>query len=95
MSNLRLFDRRNHFNIMAAILSLCRRKLIQKTRIMYLCNLSYDQLQRYIELLTRLGLLEVIVESDKEYYRTTERGKEFLDVFQKLETFLSEDLNRI
>ena len=85
--NVKVFDRRNRFKIMAEILTLCRRKLIQKTRIMYLCNLSYDQLQRYIEFLTRMGLLEVVTKSGREYYQTTERGIEFLEIFSKLEEF--------
>ena len=85
--NVKVFDRRNRFKIMAEILTLCRGKLIQKTRIMYLCNLSYEQLQRYIEFLTHMGLLEVVTKSGRKYYQTTKRGVEFLEVFSKLEEF--------
>ena len=89
---MRSFGRRSRLNIMASILSLCSKKITQKTHIMYFCNLSYDQLQRYLEFLIRMGLLEVVKNEDmKECYKTTESGKEFLGLFNKLKDFLSED----
>ncbi|MCD6504497.1 hypothetical protein J7K52_03885 [Candidatus Bathyarchaeota archaeon] len=91
-SDVKTFDRRNRFKIMAEILTLCRRNLIQKTRIMYLCNLSYDQLQRYIDFLTHMGLLEAVTKSGRKYYQTTKRGIEFLEIFSKLEKFFLKNM---
>jgi len=52
---------------------------------MYRCNMSSEQLQKYLEYLTRMGLLEVVWEHDKEYYQATETGREFVKTFLKLE----------
>lgn len=79
------FARRSRFEIIASILLLCSEEPTQKTHIMYRCNLSSEQLQKYLEHLTRMGLLEVVLEREKELYRTTEAGREFVTGFQKLE----------
>jgi len=78
------FARRSRFEIIAAILSLCSGGPTQKTHIMYRCNLSSEQLQKYLEYLTRMGFLEVVWEYDKQCYRATEAGREFVVGFHKL-----------
>ena len=56
----------------------------RKTRIMYLGNLSFDLLQKYLENLVELGLVEVRNGSDKTYV-ATERGLQFLEEFRELQ----------
>jgi predicted transcriptional regulator len=56
----------------------------QKTRIMYLGNLSFDLLQKYLYSLVQLGLLETR-SSDWKTYLATEKGRKFLDDFQELQ----------
>ncbi len=56
----------------------------RKTRIMYLGNLSFDLLQKYLENLVELGLVEVKNGSDKTYV-STERGRQFLEDFRELQ----------
>jgi len=80
--------RRSRFEIIASILSLCSGGPTQKTQIMYRCNLSYEQLQKYLEYLTRAGFLEVVWEHDKDFYRATEAGREFMRGFQALESLV-------
>jgi predicted transcriptional regulator len=56
----------------------------RKTRIMYLGNLSFDLLQKYLEMLVNLGLLEI--RNGKEtIYVATEKGRQFLADFDELQ----------
>ena len=54
-----------------------------KTRIMYQANLSSALFRRYLEYLTRSGLIDVR-EGRKRSFVTTEKGRRFLEEFQEL-----------
>jgi len=56
----------------------------RKTRIMYLGNLSFDLLQKYVDLLVSMNLLEAKNGPDRTYY-ATEKGRQFLDDFNELQ----------
>ena len=56
----------------------------RKTRIMYLGNLSFDLLQKYLDMLVNLGLLEVRNGKDR-VYAATEKGRMFLEDFNELQ----------
>jgi predicted transcriptional regulator len=58
----------------------------RKTRIMYQANLSFDLLQKYLELLVNQELLEVRNGPEKSYI-TTETGKQFLEDYHELEKY--------
>lgn len=51
----------------------------RKTRIMYQANLSFTQLKKYLELLVNKGLLE----QEKNIFKTTDKGKAFIESFKK------------
>jgi len=85
------FVRRSHMEIMATILLLCRNGPIQKTPIMYRCNLSFKQLQKYLKFLIRTGFLEVKNVNGKDFYQTTEKGQNFLKEFQNVKHLLNID----
>lgn len=53
-----------------------------KTRIMYKAFLSYAQLKEYLEMLTVNGLLEY--QQSEEIYRTTMKGRKFLDLYSNI-----------
>lgn len=55
-----------------------------KTETMNRCNLSSLQVQRYIRILTDKGLLLIEKNGGKQIFKTTERGKRWLEQFQKL-----------
>lgn len=80
---------RSELKILADVL-----KVIQKywqigpTKILYKANLSHDRLNKYLEKLISLGLIEEIEIGPKSYI-LTERGTEFLREFQKFEKFAS------
>lgn len=54
---------------------------------MYKANLSYDQLKSYLAYLSEKGW---ILKEEGEW-RATERGREFLSIFNKLREFLEDD----
>jgi len=56
----------------------------RKTRIMYLGNLSFDLLQKYLDKLVNLGLLETRT-GDEKTYVATEKGRRFLEDFHELQ----------
>lgn len=56
----------------------------RKTRIMYLGNLSWEVLQKYLDMLVNLGLIEFRNAYDKSYI-ATEKGRQFLEDFRELE----------
>jgi len=58
----------------------------RKTRIMYLGNLSFDLVQKYLKQLERLDLVEVKTAAGGEkIYNITTKGQEFLTDFYELQ----------
>jgi predicted transcriptional regulator len=57
----------------------------KKTKIMYKANLTTRSLHKYLESLVRLGLLE-----KTESYRTTEKGRTYLELFRCMENLAGE-----
>ena len=76
---------RNKIQITADILELAKQGS-RKTRIMYLGNLSFDLVQKYLKQLEELGLVEVKgVGKGERIYNITPRGTEFLSDFHELQ----------
>lgn len=88
------FVKRGRLEIIYEILSVSR-KPTQKTRILYGCNLSYDQLQKYLGYLSSHGLLSSTNNKGKERFQTTEKGTEFIKGFERLDRFLQEERNSV
>ncbi|UCH70470.1 MAG: hypothetical protein JSV29_00330 [Candidatus Bathyarchaeota archaeon] len=65
----------------------------KKTHIMYGCNLSFGQLQTYLDLLVDKGLLKTISARGRVgnpgFFRTTARGQSFLQVYQNIRGLLT------
>jgi len=78
-----LFSRRGRFEIIHDILTLCL-KPVQKTYIMYQANLSYTQLQKYLEYLVQIQLLEVRNVEEDTLYAVTEKGLNLIENYKKL-----------
>ncbi len=75
---------------MADILSLSTSG-IRKTHIMYRANLSYEQILYYLNELLNKALLVQDVAGTHITYRTTEKGREFLNCFSRLCELARED----
>lgn len=69
---------RRRFEIIADILRVAGQGS-KKTRIMYLANLSYLLLRKYLDDTVRLGFLK----SDGNLYEITDQGQVFLDHFMR------------
>ena len=72
--------RRDKLAILSAIL-LHADKGVYKTELMYRVGLSSAQVGKYIRMLVRPELLEVSKDSKKTVYKTTKKGKRYVDVF--------------
>ncbi len=76
MSNPIIGSRRSAVEIVYDILSACDNGGINKTAVMYRCNLSYDQLRRYLIMLCGEGL---IVETGDRLFQVTPTGQKTLE----------------
>jgi len=76
-------NRRDKFVIISAMLSYAA-KGVGKTELMYKVGLSSAQLDKYIPELVRSELLEVSNHTKRALYKTTDKGRSFLDIFDTL-----------
>lgn len=75
MQNQMKSRRRSSIDIVHDILKLCDGGGIKKTAIMYGGNMSYDQLRRYLSVLTRQ---KVVARNDDGNYQITAKGQDTL-----------------
>jgi predicted transcriptional regulator len=74
---------RSRIEIVANILEIAKNGA-GKTRIMYLGNLSFDLLEKYLDMLSTCGLLQQQNDPDRTYV-VTEKGQRFLEDYYELE----------
>ena len=58
------------------------------THIMYRANLSWERLKRYLKFLGSQGLLKNVERTQGSNYELTEKGRELLKYFRKIEGML-------
>ena len=75
--------RRDKLYIMSEILGISRDGVL-KTQIMYRANLSFTQLNDYLRYMLRVSLLQKVIENDKDIYRATEKGEDFLQRYREI-----------
>ena len=73
--------RRSELDVIVDILTITS-KPARRTKILYQANLSYRQMQRYLDLLVRTGLLAEHANPIRSY-QVTEKGVEFLVTFRE------------
>jgi len=84
--------RRDKLYIIAEILEIAKDGTL-KTQIMYRANLSFTQLNDYLEFMLKIELLERVEENAK-IYRATGKGMDFLQRYREISELLkSEDEN--
>ena len=84
-------NHRGRLDIMANILNTAANGT-KKTQLMYKCNLSFKQLELYLNLLTAKRLLSKRIYNgikDVTLYETTVKGQSFLQVYYTLNALLS------
>ena len=79
---------RDRFSIFSDMLT-CAIGGNRKTEIMSTVGLSSLQMRKYMDVLTRFGLLDVQILKKTATYRTTPKGKSFLETFGTLVEHLS------
>lgn len=84
--------RRDKLIIMTEIVGIAKNGT-SKTHIMFKANLSFSQLNQYISLLLQSGLIERISHNDRQTYKATPKGLEFMkkqcEVVDMIESGLS------
>jgi len=75
--------RRDRLFIIAEILDIAKEGSL-KTQIMYRANLSFTQLNDYLKFMLKISLLKKTSENDKEIYRATEKGLDFLERYRDI-----------
>jgi predicted transcriptional regulator len=80
--------KRDRFSIFSDMLT-CAIGGTRKTEIMCRVGLSGLQLHKYMDVLTRYGLLDVQILTKTATYITTRKGKSFLETFGTLVEHLS------
>jgi predicted transcriptional regulator len=79
--------RRSKMRIVADILKHAQAPT-KKTHIMYECNLSFDQLKRYLALLKNRALIRRKTDSGSVVYQTTRDGRDFLKEYSRIARLL-------
>jgi predicted transcriptional regulator len=79
--------RRDKLYIIAEILEIARDGVL-KTQIMYRANLSFTQLNEYIRFMLKNELLDKVILNDKELYKATSKGLNFLQRYHEITELL-------
>ena len=79
--------RRDRLFIMAEMLTIAKDGCL-KTQIMYRANLSFAQLNEYLSFLSKMDLLKVQKENNKNIYRTTTKGERYLEKYKDIADIL-------
>jgi predicted transcriptional regulator len=81
---------RDKLFIISSILQVARDKVL-KTQIMYRANLSFKQLNDYLEFMIVNGLLQKVSADGRDVYEVTDKGLDFLQCYNKLQEALKAD----
>jgi predicted transcriptional regulator len=85
-----LWDRRDKLKIMAEIMEVAKESQL-KTRIMYMVNLSFSQVNEYLKFLTKMDFLRVYMDNRKKYYETTTKGDLYIENYSKMTALLTQE----
>lgn len=79
---------RGTLDIIADILEASKGKT-RKTYLMYRCNLSFKQMENYLSLLLKRGLIKAAEDqsnnTNTSFFRITEKGERFLETYKGLQ----------
>lgn len=79
--------RRSKIQVIVDILRVLERDggRVKPTYILYKSNLSHKLLKEHLNTLLQKGFIEVDLDDNRTYYRITQRGREFVVEFRKVE----------
>ena len=75
--------RRDRLYIIAEILDIAKDGSL-KTQIMYRANLSFTQLNQYLDLLVNMKLVGLLENREKVIYKTTPKGFQYLQSYKEI-----------
>ena len=84
---------REKMQIMADILHYCKDNK-KKSHVMQTANVNFDRVNYYLDYLLHRGLLELIVFKGSKVYRTTGKGREFLERYYDMMQLFSNRVNK-
>ncbi len=64
-----------------------------KTQVMYRANLSFAQLNEYLKVMIDLKLMEVVKNSQRTVYKTTQKGMRYLQSYREIRDLLKKESN--
>jgi predicted transcriptional regulator len=76
------FSNRSRLSIIYHTLMICNDEQVSQTRLMYKANLSYFK-----------GLLQETIHDGKKSYRSTPRGRQFIEAFRDLTRLLGNSMH--
>ena len=77
--------RRNKIQIITDLLTLLAEKeKVKPTHLLYKGNLSYDRLKKYLTELEEKGLIIMVREKEKTFYKLTDKGYHFVMEAKKI-----------
>jgi predicted transcriptional regulator len=79
--------RRDKLYIISEILEIAKDGTL-KTQVMYRANLSFTQLNDYLGFMLKINLLEKEIVNDKDVYKATEKGLDFLQRYREITEML-------
>jgi len=79
--------RRDRLYIIAEILAIAKDGSL-KTQIMYRANLSFAQLNEYLNFLLKRELIKINTENKKTFYKTTSKGVKYLENYEEISSLL-------
>jgi predicted transcriptional regulator len=79
--------RRDKLYIIAEILEIAKDGTL-KTQVMYRANLSFTQLNEYLGFMLKISLLEKVDINDKDVYRATDKGLDFMQRYREINELL-------
>lgn len=82
--------RRDKLFIIAEILEIAKEGTL-KTQIMYRANLSFTQLNDYLRFMLKIDLLAKVLQNDKEKYKSTDKGQDFLQRYHEITELLKSE----
>jgi predicted transcriptional regulator len=82
--------RRDKLYIIAEILDIAKEGTL-KTQIMYRANLSFTQLNDYLSFMLKISLLDKISRNNKEVYKATDKGIDFLQRYHEITELLKNE----
>lgn len=84
--------RRDKLYIMAEILEIAKEGTL-KTQVMYRANLSFTQLNEYLDFMLKISLLEKAEANGREVYSATVKGLDFLQRYHEINELLRREDN--